>query len=164
MKSYSIDELFERNLLMLIPFYIFTHEKNFKDYESNKVRLDEFKKEYQKIADRLENLAKEEIIGEFDRRVIVRLCDEVAKAIAAKYEHVMQGLDDIMGGPLLKIDARKYHDEGKIEGRKEGKITSLIESVKNLIANTGWSLDKALNALSVSPEDRKILLPLLNEQ
>ena len=34
-QRYSIDEIFEKNLLFLIPFYIFSHESRFKKYESD---------------------------------------------------------------------------------------------------------------------------------
>lgn len=29
-QTYSLDDIFEKNLLMLIPFYIFSHEKDFR--------------------------------------------------------------------------------------------------------------------------------------
>ena len=35
MKAYSLDDIFAKDLLMLIPFYIFSHEKQFMVYNSN---------------------------------------------------------------------------------------------------------------------------------
>ena len=35
MQEYSLDDIFAKGLLMLIPFYIFSHEKQFMVYNSN---------------------------------------------------------------------------------------------------------------------------------
>ena len=32
-QEYSLDEIFEKGLLFLIPFYIFKHERRFEEYE-----------------------------------------------------------------------------------------------------------------------------------
>ena len=45
-QSYSLDEIFEKRLLMLIPFYIFSHEKSFSEYNNNEDKLEELKAEY----------------------------------------------------------------------------------------------------------------------
>ena len=36
-QQYTPEEIFEKNLLLLIPFYIFSHETRFDEYEKNKV-------------------------------------------------------------------------------------------------------------------------------
>ncbi len=35
-QQYGIDEIFEKGLLFLIPFYIFSHESRFKEYDGDK--------------------------------------------------------------------------------------------------------------------------------
>ena len=32
-QKYSLDDIFEKRLLMLIPFYIFSHESSFPEYK-----------------------------------------------------------------------------------------------------------------------------------
>jgi len=53
---YSLDDIFEKRLLMLIPFYIFSHENRFPEYNSNEQKLEELKSEYQVILERLHEL------------------------------------------------------------------------------------------------------------
>ena len=72
-QKYSLDDIFEKRLLMLIPFYIFSHEKNFKVYNSNEQRLAKLKAEYRSILERLDKLEQEGIIGAFDKRTIIEL-------------------------------------------------------------------------------------------
>ena len=62
-QTYSLDDIFEKGLLMLIPFYIFSHEKSFPEYNSNERKLAELKTEYQEILERLDKLEKQEVIG-----------------------------------------------------------------------------------------------------
>ncbi len=40
-QKYSLDNIFEKHLLMLIPFYIFSHENSFQEYNSNEQKLAE---------------------------------------------------------------------------------------------------------------------------
>lgn len=70
--------------MLLIPFYIFSHEKDFSVYNSGEQRL----AEYQDILKRLDKLEQEEIIGAFDKRTIIELSGDVIKEIAQKYENV----------------------------------------------------------------------------
>ena len=67
-QKYSLDNIFEKRLLMLIPFYIFSHENRFLEYNSNEQRLEELKTEYQKILERLDELEQRGVIGAFDKR------------------------------------------------------------------------------------------------
>ena len=60
-QAYSLDDIFERGLLMLIPFYIFSHEKSFLEYNSNEQKLAELKAEYQKILEKLDELERQRV-------------------------------------------------------------------------------------------------------
>lgn len=55
-QQYTIDEIFEKRLLFLIPFYIFSHEKRFEEYEKDGTKLKLLQGEYELIKSRLEEL------------------------------------------------------------------------------------------------------------
>ena len=97
---------FEKHLLMLIPFYIFSHEKNFPKYNNNEQKLEELKAEYQIILERLDELEQQEFIGAFDKRTIIDLSRDVINEIAQKYKKVQKGVGDIMRGTLIETSAR----------------------------------------------------------
>ena len=75
-QKYSLDDIFEKRLLMLIPFYIFSHENGFPEYNSNEQKLAELKAEYQEILERLDELEQHGVIGAFDKRTI-RNCRKI---------------------------------------------------------------------------------------
>ena len=80
-QTYSLDDLFEKRLLMLIPFYIFSHESNFPEYNSNEQKLKELKAEYQVILERLNTLERQSVIGAFDKRTIIELSGDVIRRL-----------------------------------------------------------------------------------
>ncbi|MCI8266193.1 MAG: hypothetical protein HFH78_07025, partial [Lachnospiraceae bacterium] len=111
-QKYSLDDLFEKRLLMLIPFYIFSHENNFPEYNSNEQKLKELKAEYQVILERLDALEQQEIIGAFDKRTIIELSGDVIREIAKKYDNVQKGVGDMMSGALIETEARTILNQG----------------------------------------------------
>ena len=72
-QNYTLDDIFEKRLLLLIPFYIFSHEKNFPEYNSNEQKLVKLKSEYRYILERLDELEQQGVIGAFDKRTIIEL-------------------------------------------------------------------------------------------
>ncbi|MEY8431540.1 hypothetical protein AALC75_13605 [Lachnospiraceae bacterium 48-42] len=134
-QTYSLNDIFEKRLLLLIPFYIFSHEKNFSEYNSNEQKLSELKSEYQDILERLDELEQQEVIRAFDKRTIIELSSDVIKEIAQKYENVQKGVGEIMGGALIETNARRLKTEAENEANRKsaqrmldiGKLT--IEEV-----------------------------------
>ena len=124
-QGYSLEYIFSKGLLLLIPFYIFSHEKNFKVYNSNEQRLAELKAEYRSILERLDKLEQEGIIGAFDKRTIIELSRDVVREIAQKYENVQKGIGGMMSGALLETEARKILNKGKDEAKKETALRML---------------------------------------
>lgn len=117
-QSYSIDEIFEKNLLFLIPFYIFSHECRFEEYESNDTMLETLKMEYEYIRNRLEKLADEKAIDEFTKCTILDMSNKVLEHIAAKHEKVREGVKSVMGGQVLDYEAKRIRNEAIEQGIK----------------------------------------------
>ena len=129
-QTYSLDTIFDKHLLMLIPFYIFSHEKNFSEYNSNKQKLEELKAEYQIILERLDELEHQEVIGAFDKRTIIDLSGDIIKEIAQKYEKVQKDVGDIMRGALIETEARTILSQGISQGTTETKKKMALKMLK----------------------------------
>ena len=146
-QKYSLDDIFEKRLLILIPFYIFSHEKSFPEYNSNEQKLAELKAEYQKILEKLDGLEQQGVIGAFDKRTIIELSEDVIKEIAQKYENVQKGIGDIMGGALIETEARTILNQGKTQGISETKKQTALkllkrgkQTIKEIAEDTGLSV------------------------
>lgn len=120
-QKYGIDEIFEKNLLFLIPFYIFSHESRFEEYNSDKDKLETLKAEYADIMARLDQLLENGNISAYTRKIIMEMSDKVLENIAQKYEHVREGVKSVMGGKVLEHEAKTILKEGWKQGREEGR-------------------------------------------
>ncbi len=130
-QMYSLEDIFEKGLLLLIPFYIFSHEKDFSEYNSNEQKLEELKAEYRDILERLEGLERQGDIGAFDKRTIIELSGDVIREIAQKYENVQKGVGDIMGGALIETEARTILNQGKSQGINETKKKTALRMLQD---------------------------------
>lgn len=142
-QTYSLEDIFEKGLLMLIPFYIFSHEKGFPEYDSNEQKLEELKAEYQKILERLDELERQGVIGAFDKRTIIELSGDVIKEIAQKYENVQKGVGDMMRGVLIETSARRLKNEAENETKRNTALRMLKRgkmTIEEIAEDTGLSV------------------------
>ena len=144
-QKYSLDDIFEKRLLMLIPFYIFSHENNFSEYNSNGQKLEKLKAEYQAILERLDKLEQQGVIGAFDKRTIIELSGDVIKEIAQKYENVQKGIGDMMSGALIETSARKLKNEAENETKRNTALRMLKRgkmTIEEIAEDAGLSVSE----------------------
>lgn len=130
-KSYTIEDIFRKNLLFLIPFYIFTYESRFGEIEKDEEKLKYLIEEYASICTRLDDALQNELITEYTRKTIVEMSEKVLEAIAEKYEKLRKGVKQVMGGTVLDYEAKRILNEGRAEGREEAesKFTALFQKL-----------------------------------
>ncbi|MCI8661144.1 MAG: hypothetical protein HFG54_13040 [Lachnospiraceae bacterium] len=138
-QRYGIEEIFEKNLLFLIPFYIFSHESRFEEYNSDKDKLEILKAEYADIMARLDQLLENGSISAYTRKIIMEMSDKVLENIAQKFEHVREGVKSVMGGKVLEHEAktilREGWKQGREQGRREGEGYGRMEQAKETAFN-----------------------------
>ena len=142
-QTYSLNDIFEKDLLMLIPFYIFSHEKSFPEYNNNEQKLSELKAEYKKILEKLDKLEQQKVIGAFDKRTIIEISGDVIKEIAQKYENVQRGVGDMMSGALIETSARRLKNEAENETKRKTALKLLKrgkQTVEEIAEDTGLSV------------------------
>ena len=134
-QRYDVDEIFEKRLYFLIPFYIFTHEKRFAEYETDEGKLQSLCDEFESIKRRLDAVQREGAINEFIKRAIIDMTKKVIENIAARHKKVREGVKTVMGGRILDYEAKDILNKGRAEGRNEGRAEGhhqgLIEGEKN---------------------------------
>ena len=142
--KYSIDEIFEKKLYILIPFYIFTYEAEFDEYNTDKEKLAELHGQYQLIIDRLSELVEKEEITAFDKKTIVDITDDVVRELTKKYTKLQKEVGDLMSGAMLETEARRLRDEYLQEGISQ-VAENMIRAQKpaeEIESMTGFSIDK----------------------
>lgn len=105
-KRYTIDEIFDKKLYFLIPFYIFTHESRFDDYEADESKLAVLLNEYRRIVNNLEQLQEAGELDTFTRQAIIDMGKKVVRHLAINKKKIVEGVEDIMGGKILDYEAK----------------------------------------------------------
>ena len=157
-QQYTLKDIFQKNLLLLIPFYIFSHETRFKEYEKDETKLRMLQNEYEQIKNKLEELTSQGIISEYTRCTIIDMSNKVLEHIAAKYNSVKEGVKAVMGGKVLEYEAKTIKKEGIKEGIEQG-IEQGIEGTVSILKNLGIPaqtiLVKIQEQYHLSPEASK---------
>jgi len=116
---YFMEEIYYKDLLSLIPFYIFSHEKRFSEYDTDGEKLESLKAEYMTIMDRLDSLQKAGQLSVYYRKIILEMSGRVLDHLAANYENVKEGVKSVMGGRVLDYEAKTIYTEGEQNKAKE---------------------------------------------
>ena len=109
----------------------------FKEYDGDKDKLGELQREYKDITDRIEQLLNAGEISEYTKCTIMDMSNKVLVHIARKYENVMEGVKQVMGGKVLDYEAKRIKNEGIEEGIKEGIKEGIVEGKAAGIVETG---------------------------
>ena len=153
-QKYTIEEIFDKKLLLLIPFYIFSHEKRFEEYEKDEMKLKLLQEEYELIKNRLEDLMNQGEISEYTRCTICDMSNKVLEHIAVKYDSVKKGVQSVMGGKILEYEAKTILNKGREEGREEG-IYGTVSILKKLNVPVQTILAKIQEEYNLSLETAK---------
>ena len=124
MADYTKDHIFEKNLLMLLPFYIMRYEKKKHDMRKNPKLLLVLLNEYDEIRTNLEKELTETGKAELYTN-LTKLIVKIADHIFEKEEDIRKGIGDVMGGKVLELESERLKAEG--EARLGDLINRLIQ-------------------------------------
>ena len=144
MADYTKDHIFEKNLLMLLPFYIMRYEKKKHDMRKNPELLQVLLNEYDEIRINLEKelteMGKAELYTNLTK-LIVKIADHIFE----KEEDIRKGIGDVMGGKVLELESERLKAEG--EARLGTLINRLIQDQRT----------EEIQMVSTDPEKREQL-------
>ena len=124
-------------------------ESRFKEYDGDKDKLGELQREYKDITDRIEQLLNAGEISEYTKCTIMDMSNKVLVHIARKYENVMEGVKQVMGGKVLDYEAKRIKNEGIEEGIKEGIVEGKAAGIVETGVDVGLSDKEILDKLQI---------------
>ena len=105
LETYTKDSIFEKNLLMLLPFYIMRYEKNIhEEIRTNLVK-------------ELSGADKAALYMDLNKLII-----KISDYICQSEEVVRKGIGDVMGGKVLELESERLRAEGEKIGEIKGEI------------------------------------------
>lgn len=146
LKEYSVDEIFEKNLLILLPYYIINYEKELSKIATDEQKTEQLTEEYRRIIGRLGDVTKEDDSGVF--RDILKMMQRVMNHLLRKEPLLMERMDDVMGGKVLPLPSDELR-EAKAAGLEKG-ITALIRTCNKLNATKEVAVERLMEEFSLT--------------
>ena len=131
-KNYSVKELIDKKLLLLLPFYGFNFDERFAEMET--AGIGELRKALDEVNDRLSGLVESGVIDETQKGHLLDWTKRVLDKLTVKYKNVTKGVDDLMGGYILHTRTDDILDQGRSEGRNardREKIEEMLRKGKS---------------------------------
>jgi len=151
-QEYTKDELFEKNLLALLPYYFMRYEKTLPDLCQNEETILLLMREFSDICHRLEYAVAEE-----KGLVYVELISYIQKIsnhLFRNQPETRKRMEAItMGGQVIETLTDQFINQGKTEGQQLEKI-SMIDKI---VASGICSLKKACEIAEITPAKYKKL-------
>ena len=120
LERYTKDSIFEKNLLLLLPFYVMRSEDAAHTIGEDSEKLQGLLKEYEDIRINLEKelstAGRSELYTDLNKLII-----RISNYIFREEEKVRKGVDEVMGGKVLQLESERLREEGMAIGKAEGK-------------------------------------------
>lgn len=130
--DYTIDRIFEKKLLMFLPYYIMRYEKHFEKIAQDEENTKKFIEEYSNILVQLAEVTETDQEGLFQD--LVRLIRRILDYQLRKENNLKERMDEIMGGKVLDLPSDQLREERRkgIEQGIEQGIGALIETCREV--------------------------------
>ena len=142
---YTKDEILQKKLFFLLPFYIMRYEK--KALDTQDPELQKMLEEYREIEKCLEEFleeGKEKVYRDL-MELILRISDYILK----NKEKARKGLGDVMGGKVLELESDRLIQKGLELGRTQGLEQGITKSISALLRK-GKTVEEIADLLDLS--------------
>ncbi len=152
--AYDLDEMFDKKLRLMIPFYLIRYESALKKNDPDDTELQKLLEETRKISNCLNRQAQGEGKFEFDVN-LMGLTKKIADYLCRTADKNKERIGEIMGGKVLELESDRLRAEGRMEGRMEGHAEGCAEVYSRFIIKGMISYEDASRESGLSIEDLK---------
>ena len=152
--DFSLEEIFEKRLYFLIPFYIFNYEKRFPELENDEKGRRDLVAVYEMIFQNLEEEAKCGELSELSMHVIINMTRRIVYNLAKKHPKVQEEVGDFMGGEPYDLEIVRMYREAEAKGMAKGQAegeSRLASAIQDL--RTGMTREQLLEKYDESTVD-----------
>ena len=158
LQNYTLDEILEKNLLILILFHIFVYENKFIVYNEDERKLEELIQVYKRIVLHLNMLVESGAIEGYDRYLIASMTVKVVEHLAKDYDKLVEGVKKVMDGGFIDYPGRESYLAGRAAGRNEGRNEGALNAYISLLKDGIITLGEVAKRLDISEEKVKTYL------
>ena len=153
MQTYTLEEIFEKKLYILLPFYIFFFEKSLSAYENDEQARHKLRQEFESIREHLEELCRKGTINEYTKCTIMDLSGKVIEHLTKNYDRVKKEVRSVMVGQVLEYEAKTILRRGQREGMAQGMARGMAQgAIRGKIQTLVHQISKKWNKNQSVPE------------
>ena len=128
--DFTVEKIMENRLYFLVPFYIFTYEKELAEIESDKERLRQLLETYHKISGWLDGECEKGALSSYSHGVIMEASRRVLNKLAHSEHEIKEKVGGIMGGKVMDLEIiRVKHqlDKEKAKNKRTEEQNQLLQ-------------------------------------
>lgn len=129
MKTYTLDDIMEKKLYILYPFYQFNLEEVFKEYGKSPEDSAKVIGIINEMLDKLENSH----LKSYDTHALIEITMKIFSMLARNNAELKEEGEKIMGGRVMKLRIDEVVDKSKAEGNAEGREAEKKDNVISMI-------------------------------
>lgn len=150
-KDYDLDAIFEKKLLLLLPFYVFNiTDKELDEMDRDSSKLEKLIAVLDDINTRLQNLVDEEAIDEIQKGTIKQYIKDVLDKMMEKRENAKKGVEEYMGGYIIETIYDKVL-------REKDELNKELENQNKELENQKKEIEEEKNKNSLLNDEIKTL-------
>ena len=127
--EYTVDVIFEKKLLIMLPFYLFSFMDELDEMERDAEKRKKIDGVLSEISQGLAGMVRDGEINTYQQRTVLRLLIRVSNKLLIKHRAVRRRVDDIMSGYILRTDADDILEQGMEQGIEQGENNLLITKI-----------------------------------
>ena len=143
--SYTLDDIFEKKLYALIPYYLLKYEKKRDILEGSDKEREELLGDYKEIANRLIKIMEDDSSAGYIS-VLLDLVNDVADEVLVGQPETRKGLGEIMGGQVMTLAS----DRMAAEAEARGEIRGGNNMLNKLVQDGKLSIEDAAKEMGVT--------------
>ncbi len=147
LQSYTMEELFEKELYFLLPFVLFLYEKELPACNTDAEKRDRLKQCFVRMRERLEELTVQGKITEQTKWMILEMTQKVVTNLARKQENVAREVNHTMRGPIIMTESSRIFDSGVLVGERRGEQRGICNSI-TIAMSMGAKINEAIQRVA----------------
>ena len=145
--NYSVDDLFKKRLMALVPYYILRYESFLKSNSTDEKKTEALLDDMRLIAMKLEECYKDDESTYVD---LINLTLQICSYIIPDENQVKRKVGDVMGGKVLKLRSEILKEEGFVKGHAEGHAEGRTDEIFLSVQEGDYGIERGAKKLGIS--------------
>lgn len=128
-QNYSKEQIFDKNLLFFIPYYILRFEERLKEIDSEESELKKLVDDYKDIHARLLGLEAMDKIDYNYLHDLISLTSRLIEVVARDNENIKREVILMGGGKVLEMESEKIYNSGVAQGLSQGLSQGISQGI-----------------------------------